>query len=226
MNYSTDIPYHDRASKATYVAGRYRDLLGVQVLDVGGDAGHLRSHVEQLGGQYTAIGFGPGVDREYDLEHLPYPFADKSFDTVLCLDVLEHLEQAHGALDELCRIARHSVVICLPNPWATFWSLLRVGDYRLGQATKFYGLPVHRPADRHRWFYGLHEARAFLEVGAQNNGFQVTQIEEESKGRFWLSGWRGWLQRLLFRRLFRADIDQLGLVDGPLWCVLQRQDES
>ena len=34
----------------------------------------------------------PGVDIVHDIENLPLPFADNSFDEVLCNDILEHVE--------------------------------------------------------------------------------------------------------------------------------------
>lgn len=34
----------------------------------------------------------PGVDIVHDLNVLPLPFADESFDEILCLDVLEHVD--------------------------------------------------------------------------------------------------------------------------------------
>ena len=43
------------------------------------------------------------------------PFKDNSYDVVTALDVLEHLENPHAALKELCRVAKKSVMISLPN---------------------------------------------------------------------------------------------------------------
>ncbi len=34
----------------------------------------------------------PGVDVVHDIEKLPLPFADNSFDEILCQDILEHVE--------------------------------------------------------------------------------------------------------------------------------------
>lgn len=46
----------------------------------------------------------------YDL-----PFADDSFDTVLCSEVLEHLDQPERAVEELKRVARSHVLITVPR---------------------------------------------------------------------------------------------------------------
>lgn len=43
------------------------------------------------------------------------PFSDKSFDTVLCSEVLEHLDDPNRAVGELKRVARNYVVISVPH---------------------------------------------------------------------------------------------------------------
>lgn len=43
------------------------------------------------------------------------PYADASFDTVLCSEVLEHLEHPEEALAELTRVARRHCIISVPN---------------------------------------------------------------------------------------------------------------
>jgi ubiquinone/menaquinone biosynthesis C-methylase UbiE len=43
------------------------------------------------------------------------PFSDKSFDTVVCSEVLEHLDDAGRAIAELRRVARKAVVITVPR---------------------------------------------------------------------------------------------------------------
>jgi SAM-dependent methyltransferase len=57
------------------------------------------------------------------------PFEDRSFDLVLCLEVLEHLEEPEAALAELARVGARDVVISVPHePWFRLGSLLR-GKY-------------------------------------------------------------------------------------------------
>ena len=43
------------------------------------------------------------------------PFSDNSFDTVLCSEVLEHIEDPDRAVLELKRVARHNVLITVPH---------------------------------------------------------------------------------------------------------------
>ena len=43
------------------------------------------------------------------------PFRDDSFDTVLCSEVLEHLEHPVDALRELNRVARRHIILTVPR---------------------------------------------------------------------------------------------------------------
>lgn len=63
---------------------------------------------------------------------LNLPFGDASFDLVLCLEVLEHIDDPDAALAELSRVAQEHVVISVPDePWFRAGSLLR-GKYLRG----------------------------------------------------------------------------------------------
>ena len=62
------------------------------------------------------------------------PFADRSFDVVTCLEVLEHLNDPRAAAEELQRVARKAVVLSVPyEPYFRIGNVLR-GHYvtRLG----------------------------------------------------------------------------------------------
>jgi len=57
----------------------------------------------------------------YDLD-----FAARSFDLVLCLEVLEHLDEPARALGELSRVSAGDVVLSVPwEPWFRLGSLAR-----------------------------------------------------------------------------------------------------
>lgn len=82
------------------------------------------------------------------------PFADASFDLVLCLEVLEHIPQPQEALGELARVAAGELVISVPHePWFRLGSLLR-GKYISGLGNH----PEHVNHWNHR------SLRAFLET--------------------------------------------------------------
>ncbi len=205
--YRTAVRYTDREGKARYIADKYRALLSASVLDVGCDAAPLRelvAHPEL----YKGVDIRPDADLVVDLDAAELPLPARSFDTVVCTDVLEHLERCHAVFDELCRVARGHVVVSLPNPLRNLMMALAAGtEGRL----KYYGLPVDRPPDRHRWFFGHEEAVEFLTARGGRAGFRVEQIDDEEGG---CPSWR--------------DPDGRNLLGSPnvragtLWCVLRR----
>jgi len=52
------------------------------------------------------------------------PYADNSFDLVICCEVLEHLEHPAAALAELARVARCHVL--LSTPWEPLWRAMNL----------------------------------------------------------------------------------------------------
>ena len=46
---------------------------------------------------------------------LQLPYGDSAFDTVVCSEVLEHVEDWHRAIAELKRVARRHVIITVPH---------------------------------------------------------------------------------------------------------------
>ena len=219
--FHTEYRYHDRASKARYVWEKYQSILrGARILDVGADECHLKRHLD-CNASYWGIGLGGSPDQEVDLERGPLPFPDNAFDCVLCLDVLEHLEAIHFVFDELCRVAKRHVIISLPNPWKELWSAMRCKVRPADCPTKFYGLPLERPGDRHRWFFNCEEARRFIEYRAAKCGMHVLQVDVEGEsGNRW---WKRWRRRWAVRWL-RSDLSADVLYAGTLWAVLEKSD--
>ena len=52
------------------------------------------------------------------------PYADASFDVVVCCEVLEHLDDPARGLAELARVARHRVLIS--TPWEPVWRAMNM----------------------------------------------------------------------------------------------------
>lgn len=222
--FDTDLRYTCRASKAEYVWRKYARILTGRVLDVGADECHLRTHLP-AGVAYTGIGLGGQPDYQVDLEHELIPFQDHAFDCVLCLDVLEHLDNPHAVFDELCRVSRQYVIVSLPNPWASFQQVLRTGFYAPGRAQKYYGLPVEPPPDRHKWFFGASEAKRFIAHRAALRGFNVVQMDIEGLGVVGVADW-GAAQPPPRPADLSTEVDPMDLVAGPLWAVLERPQQS
>lgn len=207
--YSTRLTYTDRPTKAAYIADKYRAILGGSVLDVGCDAAPLRALVARPEA-YVGVDIRPDADLVVNLDNEDLPVGDQSFDTVVCTDVLEHLERCHAVFDGLCRVSRRHVLVSLPNPLHALMDAIANGSQgRL----KYYGLPVDPPGDRHRWFFGHEEAVAFLTERGRRAGFEVEQLDTEAGG---CPSWRT-----------RAGENLLGSENvraGTLWCVLRRAE--
>jgi len=175
--------------------------------------------------KYTGIGISGSLDVYVNLERGYIPFKNDMFDCVLCLDVLEHVENIHDVFDELCRISRKYVIISLPNPWKGFYSVLGHGNYDSKRSLKYYNLPKDKPDDRHKWFFSPNEAKEFVHYRASKNKMRVLQIDREGttddgKVRVDL------LRRLLIKVLFHKSITAHDLYAGTMWAVLEKIESS
>lgn len=57
-----------------------------------------------------------GPDVLHDLDRIPWPFADQSFDAVHARDVLEHLEDIPRAMGEIHRVCRPGARVHIATP--------------------------------------------------------------------------------------------------------------
>ena len=93
------------------------------------------------------------------------PFPDRAFDVVTALDLLEHLDNFHGGLVELLRVARRRVIVALPNTSHLTFRL----DYLLHgrfTSTNKYDLTIDTGLDRHRWLVPLTQSDACMRAMA------------------------------------------------------------
>ncbi len=151
------VKFRVRADRHAFIGKHFRSYLTGKVLDVGCDQAVLRGMVGPE--RYAGVGMTEEADIKVDLEregHLP--FDNASWDTVICLDTLEHLNNFHTLADELFRIAKKHVIISLPNCWCQARRSLAAGSGTIWQ----YGLTKLPPKDRHKWFFNTEEACGFL----------------------------------------------------------------
>lgn len=210
--------YEDRAGKAHFVSEQFRPYLTGRILDVGADELHLRAYLP-TGVDYVGIGLGANPElQQVDLERDQVPFPDGSFDCVMCLDVLEHVENIHAIFDELCRVSRKWVIISLPNCYLGITEYARSGPFKGGPKNmKFYGLPDERESDRHKWFFSSKEAATFIAHRAARRGMRIVEHYVEHHRPF-LHGLVNWMALLMLGRHF--DLDEF--TDGTSWWVLVR----
>jgi ubiquinone/menaquinone biosynthesis C-methylase UbiE len=97
------------------------------VLDVGGGHGQLVDGLEQAGWRVTVLGSSAECGRNLRELHgkrncefvtgnlLDLPFANGQFDLVVSVRLVSHVEAWQKLLSEMCRVARHSVIIDYPS---------------------------------------------------------------------------------------------------------------
>jgi SAM-dependent methyltransferase len=174
---TTYVEFAERTARPRFLAAQYPVLLGGSLLDVGCDRAVLRGLAR---GPYVGIDFSPEADLRLDLMKEPHlPFPERHFDAVVCSDVLEHLENLHEIFDELVRVTRGHLLVTLPNNWNS----ARVRLARGRGAIAHYGLPLEKPADRHRWFFGFSEAEEFFRGQAHRLGLEVVELRALEKPR-------------------------------------------
>lgn len=119
-------------ARLRHFAGAVPDWHGLDVLDLGCAGGFMAEAVAKRGARVTGIdpaheavaaarahAIGEGLDIAYDEgsgEALPY--ADASFDAVVCVDVLEHVADLDAVLSEIARVLR-------PGGWFLFDTINR-----------------------------------------------------------------------------------------------------
>jgi hypothetical protein len=157
--------FKGRLARSQFVVDNYRHAFKTSVLDVGCYEAPIR---EMVGDdvQYTGIDIVGCPDIEVNLEKCErLPFMNNSYHTVICIEVLEHLDCLHHILDELFRVAQKEVIVSLPNCWGS----ARTPVTRGSGAVAHYGLPLERPVDRHKWFLNVSDIEAFFNQYSQKN---------------------------------------------------------
>jgi len=207
----TYVDFPSMTDRPRFLARLYEPYLTGSVLDVGCD----RAAVRELVGRerYVGIDRSPEADVHHDLQRdgqLSFP--DAAFDTVLCTDVLEHLDNLHQVFDELVRVTRRHLLVTLPNNWNAARQRLRRGHGEIG----LYGLPLDPPADRHRWFFSLVEAERFLRGQAERHRLEILDLRALEKPR-------PFLVRAGRSLIYPARRRYLNLYAHTLACALRRR---
>ena len=200
-----------RQERARWVAEKYAPFLYDSVLDVGCWMGHLRTYL-QAGVKYVGVDIDGAPDVLLNLDQGTLPFRDRAFETVVCTEVLEHLDKPHAVFDEMLRVAKTWVIISLPNVYSLLKWQVATGSLT---SPKFYGLPVEPPMDRHRWFFNYTQAAEFVEGRARLNGASIHELEARIDGPRSLKGFVKWL-------LVRNPQRRCNLFASALWAVVRK----
>jgi SAM-dependent methyltransferase len=160
------LPLMDRVAFAAQCASA---LPVRSVLDVGCRDGQLQrllpAHI-----QYSGCDLVPGEHVRYvgDVQSIDIK---ESFDCVIALDLLEHVDDIHGLFDRLAGLAGQALVVSLPNCYDLKSRFKFAIGGRLGGKYEFLAVPV---TDRHRWIMGYDEIRRFYSAKAAQHGFELS----------------------------------------------------
>ena len=92
---------------------------GASVIDLAAGPGFIR-HKLTPDSLYTPVDFSSGALHLCQVPGLQatctnVPTEDHSYHTVLAMEILEHLDDTHALIIETIRIARHQVIVTVPN---------------------------------------------------------------------------------------------------------------
>ncbi len=172
--------WKSRSDRSRFVKSISESRACKQILNVGSGGKRELAKIVDANTAVFDIDMAGDCDMKLNLDSIEaLPFADGEFDMVCAMDVLEHLESFHRINDELFRVSSRCVLISLPNSAAEFLKVA-LGRREPGQEdergffSKYYGLPLKKPPDRHRWWLYPQDIVRFYENFALTKGCKVT----------------------------------------------------
>jgi len=99
---------------------------------------------------------------------------DRTFDAVVALDILEHVDDPSALFDRIVKTADRFLVVSLPN---TYDLKSRIKFALEGQLGGKYEFREQTPRDRHRWLMNRAEIEAFYRAKATKHGLSVQQFD-------------------------------------------------
>lgn len=217
--------YNSRDSRNKFIAERLSAYIGSTVLNIGGGGKKYLAEYLSEDISYKELDIAGNPDFKVNLEkETPIQIPNNTFETVICTEVLEHLDNLHEVYFDLIRLSSKWVIISLPNALsiidAYFVKGKKVKSQKSGktrgQYMKFYGLPVHKPEDRHKWFFSYSEAQHFLEYYAESLGFNIVELFPSGSA---VGGRKSMLIRAILKR-FLSQQQYLNFYAASIWCVM------
>ena len=106
---------------------------------------------------------GSQADLIHDLDTYPYPFMDSCWDRIICLDVLEHVENFVKTVEEIWRIASPNATVEISGPFMS--------------SVHFFTDPTHKRALTSRSFDYFCPDRPLYRYGYTKAAFQIVSCE-------------------------------------------------
>ena len=141
-----------------------------RVLDIGCGSSRIITHFNNAVGidiDKNKIEYMKKINKNIEFEVMDccnMEFGDKSFDTIICTEVIEHLEKPEKLLSEISRIVRNNgiVLIATPDTSKIQWRIIQwiyniLGAYK-GQHITYYTLEtLKESAKRYKLNYIQHK---------------------------------------------------------------------
>ena len=172
--------FRTRVTRTQYLHEQFQAILKGKVLDVGCYEAPLRELLPNE--EYLGVDIVGNPDQVINLEETEtLPFEDGTFNCVICIEVLEHLNNLHAMYQELFRLSGQDVIVSLPNCWCGARQKLERGRGDI----LHYGLPHEKPLDRHKWFFNVSQVVDYF-TSVCPPEFEVVDIRVVEKQRNFL----------------------------------------
>ena len=204
-----------RIKRQRAVGELYKDYLnGESVLDIGCDVRGIEEFVGP-NTSYKGIDMHGKPDIILNLDHDSLPFEDKSIDTVVCIETLEHLQNIHKVFDSVMKITRKYVICSLPVEAAYTGNKLVDS---LGGVFSF-STPIAPVFDRHQWIGSIADNLDFIYYRGARNGFTIKRID-----LFYMPNiWKGDQVSSVLSCFNKGNIANLNRQIGLIMFVLERK---
>ena len=130
------------------------------ILNIGPGNGTVTDYLRKIGFNVATLDIDPDLKPDYvgSVTELTEMFEPKSFDVILCAEVLEHIpfEYFERCITGIHSVCRKGAVISLPNNTMLFYLTLRLPIIR--EKTIKFGIPIffmkHKFDGQHYWEIG------------------------------------------------------------------------
>jgi SAM-dependent methyltransferase len=126
------------------------------VLEVGPGPGVVKATAQVLGIRVETLDIDPDLNPDHTCSVFDMPFEDGDYDVVCAFQMLEHLpfEKSINAFSEMCRVAKKTVIISLPNcsaRWSISMILPKIGHINFSIPKPRLKAPIHTFDGEHYW---------------------------------------------------------------------------
>ena len=118
------------------------------------------------------------ADLLHDLDVFPYPFADSTWDRILCRDVLEHVADFVHTMEEIWRVGAPGAVVVASGPFMS--------------SVNYYSDPTHRRAFTSRSFDYFIQGTSAFRLGYSKARFEMIHCEYDAEERPIRRGFHRW----------------------------------